>query len=148
MKFELSANSWHFKLANFGSSEFGRRVSVHGSNICEYIRAMMAGTFWLMVSLTFLGLAALWVGFSIHDLAMCIMNGGLIAPYTLIFLVLVACAVAVPVVVYLHERHKERKEQAFNEAIMKGEWKEPEPSFLTLAYRKFKNKTCFRIEFK
>lgn len=148
MKFKLSQNSWHFKLANFGVSSFDRRVSSYGSDICEYIRALFVGTFWFCAASAFVALVASWIGYSLYDLVTVIIYGGIMSPGTILFLIIVLSLSLIAGVAYLHEVYKDRKEEALREAIMKGEYKEPDPSFMTLAYRKFKNKTCFKIEFE
>ena len=151
MIYKLNHESWHFKLANFACDSMNRRVSRHGTNICEYTRAIMFGTFWFLMAVFFSGLFGVWIGYSIYDTVTCLIYGGMPVPSTFIFLGTVMSLLAMTGVYVAVEKYKEHKEAKIEQSIIDGTWKDPHkrnPSFLTLAYRKFKDKTCFRIEFE
>jgi hypothetical protein len=131
--YNLSKESWHFRLANFGA----RRIYPEdGSDICEYIRAMVGGTFLLALSIAGAILGASWVGFSVYNLYEIAIGAGVLEIYTALLLFLLgalALFISVAVVVdWFHNRPDKP---------------EVEPGFAKLAYRKFKNKTCFRLDF-
>ena len=133
---EVTLNkSWHLWLANFGEKRIYPNL---GTDICEYTRAVLAGSFWAVVAGTFITLFTVWVGFSLYDIALAIFTGSALSPYAIIFLMLLgAFALLIAVAAY----KAWRKEQP-----VKDEPPKP-PSFTKVVYRKFKDKTCFRIKF-
>jgi len=131
---EVTLNkSWHLWLANFGEKRIYPNC---GTDICEYTRAVMVGSFWALVAGTFITLGTLWVGFSFYDIALAIFTGSALLPYSIIFLMLVGAFVLLVTIVAYKEWRK----------MQPSEPPKP-PSFTAVAYRKFKDKTCFRIKF-
>lgn len=132
--FTLSNAAWHFRLANYGA----KRIWVEGgSDICEYTRAVFAGSFLLLLAVIAGALAATWVGLSLFNLYEVAVGVAMLELHTALFLFMMGIlgffiGVAMGVDWY-HSRPE----------------KPPvEPGFVKLAYRKFKNKTCVRLEFK
>lgn len=129
--------SWHLWVANFGEKRIDPEC---GTDICEYTRAFLSGLFWLVVTTCMLTGLASWVGFSIYDLG-CWMFGDAdhkLLPYT--YIMLISIAVLALIVLYAWV-----KVELQNRPVKPGAPKKP--SFAGLAYRKFKDKTCFRIKF-
>ncbi len=148
MKFELKRDSWHYRLANFASEDGNRRV-YRDSDICTYIRALMLGAFWFLVCLWFVALAGIWVGTTVYNLyTFAVYGSALTAPAIVLCCLIITLALIVVIAVQV-ERYKERKHQRRMEILRQGgEVPEPKPGFIRLAYRKFKDKTCFKLEFK
>lgn len=130
---EVTLNkSWHLWLANFGEKRIYPNC---GTDICEYTRAVLAGSFWALVAGTFILLGTSWVGFSLYDIALAIFTGSVLLPYTIIFLMLLgAFTLLIAVAAYRAWRNSQPFEGG-------------PPPFGTVVYRKFKDKTCFRIKF-
>ena len=133
---EVTLNkSWHLWLANFGEKRIYPNL---GTDICEYTRAVLAGSFWALVAGTFITLAAMWVGFSLYDIVVTIFTGASLSPYSIIFLMLIGAFVSLVTIVAYKE---------WRSSLPANDEPPKPPSFTTVAYRKFKDKTCFRIKF-
>jgi hypothetical protein len=132
--FTLSNTAWHFRLANYGAT----RIWVEdGSDICEYTRAVFAGSFLLLLAVIAGALATVWVGLSLFNLYEVAVGAAMLELHTALFLFVMGIIGFFIGVAVLADWYNSRPE------------KPPvEPGFVKLAYRKFKNKTCVRLEFK
>jgi hypothetical protein len=143
MEFELNAKSWHFWLANFSH----KRVSVYGSDICSYIRAVLLGLFWFILFSTAGVLFVVGTGVALYDgyqfftegLKVSVIAELMIMLWSIIFVLIFTLLFTAGVVEYVIPAA-----QRAAKSVSKSE----KPSFLRLAYRKFKDKTCFQIKFK
>lgn len=134
MKAFTLGKSWHYYLANFAD----KRV-YDETDICTYTRAIMKGTFWFsLVCVFFLTIAGLVLGtfYNIYDM---VFNGGPLQLQTVLVGMFVAFCTSVFGLHVLKEWYDNRPVK---------ERPPREPTFVGLAYNKFKNKTCFRINFK
>lgn len=143
MEFELNAKSWHFWLANFSH----KRVSVYGTDICSYIRAVLLGLFWLTVY----GTAAIFfvygTGVTLYDgyyffaegIKVSLLAEVMIMLWSIVFILMFTLLFTYGVV-----EHAIPAVQRACRTVATPD----KPSFLRLAYRKFKDKTCFQIKFK
>lgn len=124
--------SWHYWLATFGD-DF--RVNPHGDDICNYIRSVFIGTFWLLVMTfagAFLGGAVLFsignlfswmfLGYELHNLTLGVF--GILIGFTIMLLFMAS------------------------KEVLQEKLRDSEPGFVRSAYSKFKDKTCFYIKFK
>lgn len=140
-EFNLKLNSWHRWVANFGGKRVGR-----DTDICSYTRAFLAGLFWLFMA-SALGCAIVGffgvVLFNIFDM---LFNGAGILPPTVIFFGVSAGLSLIAAFVTAKESYEERQYQQMLADKQAGIVREP--GFWTLAYRKFKDRTCFKISFK
>lgn len=129
--FELSSNSWHYKIANFGE----QRTGWEEDDICHYIRSFIFGGFWALVVLFFaLGAGSAYL-FSIGNVLGWMFLGYLLEPFSVLVLGATLMIVGgVAIAVWWIERQHNKKEE--------------EPGVVGLAYRRFKDKTCVRIKFK
>jgi hypothetical protein len=133
---EVTLNkSWHLWLANFGAKRIWPEC---GTDICEYTRAVMSGTLWFSIVVFFITLMASWVGFSLYDIAMAIFAGDKITPPTVIFVMVVIALLMTAAAMAFKEWYE-------NRPVKDGP--PVPPSFPKVVYRKFKDKTCFRIKF-
>jgi len=150
MEFELDTKSWHFWLANFGT----RRVREwrDDNDLCSYIRAVFWG------SLLFCFTAALCLGFAaitanmLYEIYMIYAYDAVFTEwgkaafmlYTIVTLLFGLLVLAW----FTHEKAIPAAGTAWRK-VMYGKHKEDRPpTFLALTYRKFKEKTCFKIKFK
>ena len=134
--FVLDSNSWHFKLANFNE----RRIwSDEETDICEYSRAVMAGALTLIFLIIGAILLAVWIGASLYNIYTFNAEDAKLEVWTFIFISITSGLLfslgIVAIKVWLENR-----------PVKDGP--EEEPGFIKLAYRKVKDKTCARIEFK
>jgi hypothetical protein len=139
--YTLKANSWHLWLANWGHIRI--RVE-HGTDICSYIRAVIAGTFNMIgVSIIvggLLGLIAFAEGSCLLWIYQCITGGFGEPSGPAIVGTFMNCVFLVTFVIHNFKEWWENREVKPNTEV--------EPGFIGLARQKFKNKTCFKIDFK
>jgi hypothetical protein len=142
--YTLSQNSWHYKLANvFGDMVYHRHDEI---DICAYIRKLVlnAGVCVVLaiiasVVLYMVGSTLFWIGKMIYTLTA-------IAPefHHVLTVLLTFMFGTIALVVKYIESRKIAKYNAERDGTSVVE----DPSFIKLGYRKFKSKTCFKIEFK
>jgi hypothetical protein len=133
---EVTLNkSWHLWLANFGE----KRIKPEwGTDICEYTRAVLAGMFWATVTFSILLLVGSWAAFSVYDVVNMLITGQMIEKFTMVFFGGVGVLSVMFGLAFLKIWWDRRP---VKEAPAKP------PSFPKVVYRKFKDKTCFRIKF-
>lgn len=134
---EVTLNkSWHLWIANFA----GKRIYPEcGTDICEYTRAFLAGMFWFLFVAVVSTLIGVFVSFSLWNI-LTFMFGyeDTIYPFTYIFMLIVGGLLAIVAFAMAKEWYDNRPTKDKPEAP---------PTFAKVAYRKFKDKTCFRINF-
>lgn len=129
--FVLDSNSWHFWLANHGEIRIWDDCE---TDICEYTRAVLKGFGWLLMQGLGIILGITWVGGVFYNVYEIFFEGAKVAPWTLItFSVMLGILIAAAWLSYKEWKDTQPKK---------------EPGFIGLAYTKFKDKTCARIEFK
>lgn len=144
MTHTIKRDSWHFKLQNFGAADhyYGNKET----DICTYTRRVIRGAslFLLVCSLALFG--GYCVGDFMYWLYTCLMYGHiemtLGAFMTVTVLGMTACGLVAAAMLYTHNKYEEYK---YAKMESRGHV-EPEPSFMQLAYRKFKDKTCFKLK--
>lgn len=136
-EFDLKKDSWHYKTAQFGET----RVCDE-TDICEYVRAVIkGGALFLFLASVGAGIAGSLLyalgnlfGFLFLDYELTKFSTGvLVVTGTVLGVALVALA-SVAIKVKMNE---------WSETV-----EQKEPGFLRLAYTKFKDKTCFKINLK
>lgn len=139
-EFKLSAKSWHFWLSNFGTDN--RLYAYEITDICTYIRRIIRGILMLIGAVLGTCLLVTWSGLSFYDIYVWIADGfaDKIGFAGFLFLILSAVGGATALVA--------KGVDAYREYRWKHPKKEKPSTFVALAYRKFKNKTCFKISFK
>ena len=150
-EFTLNKQSWHFWLANFGRTRMGSYEQKYGTDICYYIRSIFKGLFFFTIVAFTCIAAAFWVGNSIYDIAQFFINGIEMSEPTKFLIILVGASTAILIfMLSVYGAFKgttkliqNRRDRLYDQGIRPNE-----PGFLTLAYRKFKEKSCFKINFK
>lgn len=136
MKDVVLNKSWHLWLANFGDK---RIDPAWGTDICQYTRAVLVGSFWACFAASFIGLFALWTGYTMYDIYQAIFNGSEMIPPTIVYIGILGILATMVVVAIIKEWWDTRPTK---DAPPKP------PSFAKVVYRKVKDKTCFRIRFQ
>jgi signal transduction histidine kinase len=151
MEFELDTKSWHFKLANFGT----RRVREwrDDNDLCSYIRAVFWGTFWFTLTAAAIMIAIGLTGNMFYEIYMYVMHDIAVSVFAEVAYILYTVTIALFTLLVLMWFIAEKLIPAVRAAYIKAcygsyEKRNGPPSFLTLTYRKFKEKTCFKIKFK
>lgn len=150
MEFELKTNSWHFWLANFG----WRRVREwrDDNDFCSYTRAFLKG---LLLFIVVYGLALIGVGLTInmlYELYEFFINGIELSVFAEIAYVCYISSFGIFSIMliawFIAEKAIPTGVQAYQKVMYGKRKQERPPTFLALLYRKFKDKTCFKIKFK
>jgi hypothetical protein len=138
----LKSRSWHFWIANFGH----KRISTYGTDICDYTRAFIKGFFWL----TIYAAAALLFGagtlngifegymYFMYDIKVSLGTELIAMIWAVIGVLLFTLVSTFATIEYGIPAVK----SAYNKIP-----RSDEPTFIGSVYRKFKDKTCFRIQF-
>lgn len=135
-EFNLKKDSWHYKLVTFGDPDSKLKLE-YGTDICAYIRMVIKSTLlWGFIATLSLIIIS-GVLHSLYDIALFLFFGKeTLENGSVIFLSVLAIL------------------SGFFGAVALRAWFEVNrdetkpPSFVTLAYRKFKDKTCSRINFE
>lgn len=142
LTFTLKSDSWHYWIANFAE----RRVTTSGSDICSYTRAFIAGMIWFLIVAFLSTTLSIWALVSIVDIGNWLIFGGYLPPYSQVFgLVVVAMAGILGTVAGIMYTKDQIHERSLRNIEAN---RDKPPSFVKLAYRKFKDKTCFKINFQ
>jgi hypothetical protein len=147
LSFNLKKDSWHMRVANFGGTRIGKYQQEYGTDICTYTRAFLWGALGIIASVIVSVAFIVWLGFALYGLGAYAL--GAISELPLeTFVLLGICFVALLTITlaFLTEKFHDYKREKRLRQYASG-LPPPEPGFVTLAYRKFKNKTCFKIEF-
>lgn len=145
----ISENSWHFWVVNFGERRI--RASWGDTDICEYTRCFLQGLMCLVAAAMGISMVVAFVVASIINGIAWMFFGYMLAPWTFTFILILGSLGFVAIlyeIAQFNVRRKEALRQKRYELMEKGEYTPPPPGFLTLAYRKFKDKTCVRLTFK
>jgi len=149
MKHTLNKKSWHFWVANnFGGLNY---FYVDTTDLCSYIRNVFAGLF----NLTLAASAAFVIVFIYlvggYEYFSCIFNPSCTEFSDVVYVfysfnaligflgLLISYALLKDYMYEYNEKHKK---------TLACSKKNAKPSFVTLAYRKFKEKTCVKIDFE
>jgi len=134
-------------VANFGGTRIGNYKQEYGTDICTYVRAFLFGAFWSAVVCGAVSMFAGWVGYSLYGIGAWALGYLSELPFpSIMFLVVIAAMTVTGTLIFGADRYQTYK-YIKRERQIKAGLPPPEPSFVTLAYRKFKNKTCFKINF-
>lgn len=145
---DLQYSTWHMWLANFGVTRYDRLDPGDRVDICSYIRMVAMGALKLLI-LTLVGLVLVgWVLFSIGNMFAFLFMGYTLELPAFMFwffgsLILIGIG--------FHHGKKKVSDLLYERRIKNWDGKarpKKKPGFLALAYRKFKDKTCFMMEVK
>lgn len=151
---KFSQNSWHWRLANtYGNAktryDYETETYKYEGDICSYTRSVMWGVLGALLLTAVLGIVAA----SIANFGAWVVAGIVVGSWVkldllgAIIIVAVCVAAFVALVFYLiteHEKWKRRRWELRHERALLEEDKSE--GFIQAAYRKFKDKTCFRVE--
>lgn len=139
MEFTLKKDSWHYWIANYGEKRV-RPEWDEGNDICSYTRAFLKGLMWLVVSVGFVAAFTVWVCASLWNLGEFFFYGAKLEIWTNFFLAMLTIfglLMASLAIKIKYEQYRDSRPVV-----------EKPPGFVKLAYRKFKDKTCFRLNFE
>ena len=130
-EFVLKKSSWHYKIANFGG-----RYAYYCDDICEYTRKFFTGLLSIIFLTAVIGtVGGLYLyGFG-NVIGWLFLDYKLEPPVAMFFGINLAL---LAIVAY----------EAVKKVLSNRKPVHKEPGFVSLAYDKFKNKTCSRIRFE
>lgn len=144
----FSLNSWHWRLVSgvgtLRGAEYVEAGETYSTDICTYIRAVIKALIAVAI-MTLLVLGIVFItAHGIAYLAAIILNGTFVEPnfHAIVFMVSAIVIISVLGLTYAHTKYREWKDERDYNKIVSNK---PD-SFVTAAYRKFKDKTCFRVE--
>lgn len=152
-EFTLNAESWHFRLANYGHRRINDYHVKYGTDFCTYMRAVVRGAVKALLVYTFSAVLVSWVVYGLYDVAQLLMNPEHeIFPTTVLIGAILFSTFVLLCGGLIGEGFKYLRRELMVGYYSRDKsgswWKENQPGFITLAYRRLKNKTCFRIKFE
>ncbi len=141
--YTFSTKSWMFRLANFGSGGMSRVP--RDTDLCSLTRAMIAGSFGVLIVSLALLLLTTMIGITLWNTYDMIFHGAaVLAPTIIVYGVLASFVLLVAGV------WSKRKvgDYLYDRRLATRSNKQHTPSIVSLWYSKFKDKTCVRIRFE
>jgi amino acid transporter len=138
---EFKKASWHYRLAKKAGYE-------EDGDFCTYVRSFLWGAL-LMVLLTALVLFGLYalgrLSYSAYTCSFTkVCTYGEFEKTVLMGIgVIIGCVAYIYALIWVQNRRWRIRGE-----IRRGERPEPGPSFVAMAYKSYKEKTCFKVEFK
>lgn len=129
--YKLKKDSWHYWLASFGDEYRVYRLD----DICGYIRAVIHGAFLLLLMGIIISILGGTSAFALGNLFSWLFLGYELSGVTVIYSAVITGLIGAAIVIISIEHLKEKSDRN-------------NPGFVRLAYRKFKDKTCSKVEFE
>lgn len=129
--YNMDKNSWHYRLVQY---TLGGQGSM---DICTYIRKVFLAFIASLIMISLIVISTVVVGIGLFGIGAAIYMGDIsrINPASVLDLAVVAVFLCI-------------KLQQMVEDKQKNTPKTESTSFIRLAYKKFKSKTCFMVDFK
>lgn len=134
-EFTLKKDSWHYKLATYADSDAKMQLK-YGVDLCEYVRMVMKSFFIWGFMFVFASLFVFATLYSWYDLVMVLFFGKEMFDNASVSMLSLQAALIFFGAFIAWRVYLRTCEDADN------------PSFVTLAYRKFKDKTCSLVKFE
>lgn len=146
---KLKKDSWHYKLIK----NIGGHSPEFYTDLCSYFWAVIFTLMWATV-LTIIAVSVFYVAViaPLMYLAVCLQYGWFKVPDEValglgIDLALIIVAIASITAHYIYEYREKQRTKDYEYYDIHGRFPEKTQGFLSLAWAKFKHKTCHRIEF-
>ena len=148
---KFSQNSWHWRLAKtYGNAktryDYETETDKYEGDICSYTRSVMWGILGALVVTAVLGIVAA----SIANFGAWVVVGFLVGSWVkldplgaIIIGIMIVVALGALVIYACANYEKWKRKRKYKRAMFEEE--KPE-GFVKAAYRKFKDKTCFKVE--
>lgn len=133
---KFNRNSWHLKLANFGSTRVADWLE---TDICTYIRAVIAGAVWAVFIFSVISVILSLLAYALYENYLWV-AGEKLGPvgFILDISILVILALICYDITCMKLRNFRRKPRKVRKS----------DSFVSATYRKFKDKTCYKVGFE
>lgn len=140
---KFSRDSWHYKLANFGSDRVAYWLE---TDICSYSRKVFAG-FITFVMITFLCCVLLGIiALAVYEHYMWFTDQGSFGPAAFLVdgTIILIGGIAL-IEVFKHKIRRYSNQRYWDK--LTGVKKTKPDNFLVTLYKKFKDKTCYKVTF-
>ena len=149
----VNVKSWHYRLATTYGPQSTYELKYGEANLCAYIRSVIVGLF-VTILITILGALVLFglVMIPMIYVIASIVDIGFHVPLDEVLVIMAVEALLLLIVgcVWFFESNTHRKVfygiKQVTQAAGVSKVIPETPSFMKLAYRKFKEKTCFRLQ--
>jgi len=149
----VNVNSWHYRLATTYGPQSKYELEYGDANLCSYIRSVIVGLL-ITLLITIVGIMAsfAFILVPVIYIAASILEIGVHLPFDeyLVFILLELVIISIIGVFWFFESNTHRKVfygiQKVTQASGVAKVIPETPSFMKLAYRKFKEKTCYRLK--
>lgn len=149
MNIKLKKNSWHYKLIKI----IGGHNPEFYTDFCSYFWAVIFTSVYAIV-LTIIAVSVFYVAViaPLMYLAVCLQYGWFSIPLEVAIGLGIDAGLTVIAIVtiggnYIYERREKQRIKDYENFVMHGHLPEKTQGFLSLAWKKFKDKTCHKIEF-
>lgn len=151
---KFSQNSWHWRLAHtYGNArtryDYETETDKYEGDICSYTRSVLLGALAALLLTAVLGIIAA----SIANLGAWVVAGIIVGswvkldPLGAIIIAIAIVAALAALLIYASVEHEKWKRKRWERKHERAMFEEEKPeTFVQAAYRKFKDKTCFRVE--
>lgn len=149
--FKIEKNSWHFILATkygyLDSCEFDKQYPEDNPDFCKYVRSVFAGSM-LVTAITAMLSAVIFllVLLPIMNILVYLEYGYLQDPEFVALIGVIIVSFFGASVWFNEDAIQNRRNKRYQKYLQEKKGELPEPSFTQLLYKKFKEKTCFKIE--
>lgn len=130
----MKRNSWHYKLAKIGNDN----NTIWDISICEYIRKVFWGGILFLFMTALLCVVVGWLGMGLYEIVGSVAGFSTLGPAAYVIFGLLAL-IGFGVGSY----HAKQAWQKKSKDLLKKDNK----SFVSTAYKSYKDKICFRVEF-
>lgn len=141
--YKMKDGSWHLWLANFSQDKWSKLEKGDKTDICSYTRRVIRGAFLSFMLFSFASLVSAWIIFSFGNLFGWILLGYQLEFVTQLFWFMMSCVGIAAIIIYSKEKIIDKFDALHDRLTDRPE---KPPGFIKLAYKKFKEKTCFRLE--
>lgn len=133
----MKRNSWHYKLAEIGNDN--NKIWDGDMSICQYSRKVFWGGV-LVLFLCLMGLnLLLWLGTALYEILGAVIGFSALGPASYVLMGVLAFIGVCTTGYFLNKRWKAKSRE-----LLKAE----NTSYVSKAYKSYKDKICFTVEFE
>jgi uncharacterized membrane protein len=133
----MKKNSWHYKLAKIGNQDMN--IWSGQMSICEYTRRVMVGVIIVSCVTALMLITVGWIGTALYEIIGAIVGFSSIGPAASVLIVTIVILSLMVIGSYAKNKWEDKSRRML---------RKEENSFVANAYRSYKDKVCFAVEFE
>jgi hypothetical protein len=133
----MKRNSWHYRLAKMGNQD--QRIWSGDMSICEYTRKVIFGGILFTFIMCMLGLLVWFIGTALYEIIGAIFGFAVLGPAAACFIGMIIALGSI--VLYF------KTKDVLRDTARRVQREEPN-SYFSKAYKAYKEKVCFAVEFE